>query len=253
MSGWTETQWEWEAMAESRAIPPPLDWSGSHSEKDLNPGPAMHVFVDDSGCPGFKFADGSSTHVVMAAAIFPDPLEIERLASAMDFCASKNRLTKEFKYSGLKERHRDCLFECTSGVRLILRAITADKRKVYSPLLREGPPLKSHLLRQLLTHHFGNISNAKVVVDGKDTRGLGIPDRDYIKRKVNKETPGTIHSVKFADSKQNRGIQIADMLAGAIGRSIQEGTKTPSSKHRLRISGCARGPLGDIWDFTAKS
>lgn len=253
--GWEDRIWEDPHAFETAITQGVIEAPSGRSDraKQIEPKPDMHVFVDDSGCPGFKFADGSSTHVVMAAAVFTDPKQIEHLTSCVNSCAEKNKLTKEFKYSSLKERHRDCFFNCTATVRLKLRAITADKRKIYSPYLRQGPPLKSHLLRQLLTNNFGQIKNAKIVIDGQDTRGLDIPDEEYLMEHVNKRAPGTIHSVTFADSKRNRGIQLADMLAGSIGRSVQEGRKTKSSHHRNRFTGWTKPPMGDIWDFTAKS
>ncbi|WP_188672577.1 DUF3800 domain-containing protein [Subtercola lobariae] len=43
----------------------------------------MLAFIDDSGDPGFKVAQGSSPFLVMAACVFTDNLEIERTAASI--------------------------------------------------------------------------------------------------------------------------------------------------------------------------
>lgn len=248
--GWEDDMWE-DAEAFEKAVyyyqaaPPP-------GPPDP-PKPDMHVFIDDSGDPGFKFEKGASSHVLMAACIFPDPKEIEKIKAASMECAEKNRHHREFKFNKTKDRLKDCYFDCTADVRFNVRAITVDKREVYSDKLREGDAIKSYLIRMLLTRNYGNIRNARVVIDGKDTRGMGIPDEAYLLKMVNRECPGTIHSVVFRDSKKDRGLQAADMIAGAIGLSIQEkSNKTKTDKYLQRLRPRTYYPQGTIWDFTRK-
>ncbi len=54
----------------------------------------MHVFIDDSGDPGFKLNKGSSSHFVIAMVIFDDELEIEKTAVAI------KELKRKLKFSG---------------------------------------------------------------------------------------------------------------------------------------------------------
>lgn len=210
----------------------------------------MHVFIDDSGDGGFKFEHGASSHLVMAAAVFRDPLQIEALKTAVNECLAHNRHKPEFKYAKTKERVKDCFFNCTEHIDYHLRVIFFDKAKIYSHKLRSSPAaLKSYAIRMLLTKNYNQIRDAKIVIDGHDTKGFGIEDEAYLMRMVNRESPGTIRAVKFDDSKFNTGIQLADMAAGAVNRCIR--TNKPSDdKHLLRIRPRTYQPEGTYWNFT---
>ncbi|MFE4078534.1 DUF3800 domain-containing protein [Paenarthrobacter sp. YIM B13468] len=209
----------------------------------------MHIFIDDSGDGGFKFESGSSSHLVMAACVFKDPSEILRLKQCMESCAQHNGLKTEFKYAKTKERVKDCFFNCTADIRYNIRAIVMDKSQIYSGHLRNNPAaLKSFAIRQLLSHGFGTIHGAKVVIDGQDTKAFGITDHAYLMAMANRASPGTIAKVEWADSKQNVGIQLADMVAGAIQRG-ERTHKKADPKHLRLIRPRSYQPNGSYWNF----
>jgi len=185
----------------------------------------------------------------MAACVFREPADIEALKSRMTACAHMNGHRVEFKYSKTKERLKDCFFACTSDVNYSIRAISVDKSKLYSAKLRESPSaLKSYAIRMLLSRGFGTIRDAKVIIDGQDTKAFGIADTAYLMRMANSERPGTIREVSFADSKQNVGIQLADMVAGAIQKGVR--THKPSDpKHLSIIRPRSYQPRGTLWHF----
>lgn len=209
----------------------------------------MHIFIDDSGDGGFKFESGSSSHLVMAACVFRDPVEIQKLSARMAGCAQKNGLRNEFKYTKTKERAKDCFFACTQDVRYNIRAISIDKSLIYSGKLRSSPSaLKSYAIRQLLSKGFGTIKDAKVVIDGQDTKAFGIPDEAYLMDMANRSHPGTLRKVSYEDSRRNVGIQLADMVAGAIHRGVR--THKPADPKHLRIIKHRTWyPLGTLWEF----
>lgn len=237
---WPGTPWDHEIAVEEGGIPPPADGEAK---------PSMHAFIDDSGCSGFKFGSGSTVYTIMAAAVFSDPAEIEKLASVVADCKKHSNVRTEFKYSGIKHAARDCFFQCTREVSYALRALVVDKRTIYSDKLLEGRPLKAWMIRQLLTHTFGTVRNAKIVVDGQDTRGFGIDDQLYLKEKVNRESPGVVHSVKFDDSKDNVGIQLADMTAGAVARAYEPRRRRSPEHLALIRPRTFRAAGGSLWYF----
>ncbi|RUP86727.1 DUF3800 domain-containing protein [Dermabacter sp. HSID17554] len=210
----------------------------------------MWVYIDDSGDGGLKFETGSTSHLVMAACIFREPLEIAKLARRIHECSDKNRHASEFKYSKTKDRVRTCFFECTSDVDFAVRAIIIDKQKLYSPKLRSSPSaLKAYAIRLLLTNNFGQVRDAKIFIDGQDAKGFGVRDSEYLTRMVNRESPGTIKAVRFVDSKKNAAVQMADMVAGAIGRSVRT-DRVRNSTHLRMIRPRTYQPRGSFWVFT---
>lgn len=209
----------------------------------------MHVYIDDSGDGGFKFGQGSTSHLVMAACVFREPGHISDAVELIEECASHNRMSREFKYSDTKDRIKDCFFGCISPARFDIRTIIIDKKIIYSEKLRESPSaLKSYAIRQLLTRNYGQIRDAKIFIDGQDTRAFGMEDSAYLVRMVNRESPGTIAQVRHVDSKTSRPIQLADMVAGAINRAVR--THRPSStKHIETIRSRAFQPRGTYWFY----
>lgn len=124
-----------------------------------------------------------------------------------------------------------------------------DKAKIHSATLRgSANKLKSYAIRQLLSHSFGQIQNAKVIIDGQDIKGFGITDEAYLLKMVNRESPGTLRAVRFGDSTTNVGLQLADMMAGAIQHGVR--THLPSdSTYLKRIRHRTYQPQGTLWHF----
>ena len=208
----------------------------------------MHVFVDDSGDGGFKLDRGSSKFLVMAAVVFPDPREIEHLARCLATCRAACSHQREFKFTKTSKKVRASFFSHVQPVGFHVRAIVIDKGNIHSPKLRSDPSLfKSWAIRQLLSKTYRQVRDAKVVVDGQDTRAFGISDAAYLMDMVNRETPRTIREVKFDDSKRNIGIQLADMCAGVIRRH-EELRKADMEQFRF-VRTRAIQPKGNYWRF----
>lgn len=207
------------------------------------------MFIDDSGDGGFKVGRGSTSHLIMAACVFRDPKQIEALSEAVHTCAQRNRVGDEFKYAKTKDRIRGCFFDCTAHVDFDVRAIIMTKEWIWSPNYRSNPSkFKSFAIAQLLSHGFGQISDAKVFIDGQDTKAFGISDAEHVASIANRSSPGTISSVRFVDSRRNVGIQLADMIAGAINRGVR--THAPAdTRHLDRFRHRTYQPRGSYWFF----
>ena len=65
-----------------------------------------------------------------------------------------------------------------------VRVLVIDKTVLYSETLRKSPSkLKSFAISLLLTHTFDTVKNAKILIDGQDTKSFGITDASYIMKK----------------------------------------------------------------------
>lgn len=209
----------------------------------------MHVYIDDSGCGGFRFGQGSTSHLVMAACVFRHTEHIRQVDELIQACAEENRLRREFKYSDVADRARDSFFECIKPAQFHVRAIVINKSHIYSEKLRASPAaLKSYAIRQLLTKNYGQISGAKVFIDGKDTKAFGIEDAQYLPRMVNRESPGTIAEIRHVDSRGSRPIQLADMVAGSIHRAFRT-DRPANNRHLDTFRHRAWQPKGTLWFY----
>lgn len=210
----------------------------------------MHIYIDDSGDSGFAFDSGSTRFMVMAACLFNRPEDIEAASAAVQRCKEMNRQSREFKYAKTRDGIRDCFFRCTAHVPFAVRAIVIDKATLRSSHLRTHPrDLKSFAIKQLLTHGDGFIHQAKVFVDGQDTRAFQMSDARYFTRNVNRESPGSVSQVTFVDSKHSSPIQIADMVAGAIHRFVREDEKHSDRHFNMFPRRLVRPLGGSFWRY----
>lgn len=222
------------------------DYKAAHQLASTPDPPSMLVYIDDSGDAGFKFDSGSSSHLVMAAVVFKDLSQMSVLKDAFEHCRSETGHKTEFKFAKTKDRTKDSFFESISDVEFKARVLVIRKELIWARKYRQNASmLKNLAIHQLLDHGFGTIHDAKVFIDGQDTKAFGIPDSHYV---MNSVTPGTIREVKFADSKSTIGVQLADMVAGAVNARVRT-HKKQVSKHFDVLWPRMIQPEGTLWHF----
>lgn len=215
----------------------------------------MHVYIDDSGCGGFKLDRGSSRFLVMSACIFDTKAALDSAGQAINTYNTTSKFTPvgEFKYAKNHPRIKDGFFEVMKAETFRVRSLVIDKPLLYEPFLQENPSeLKAWAIMMLLSRHWGTIQNAKVIIDGRDGRAFGTSDSAYFMRKVNAHAGGTIREVAHRDSKQNVMLQLADMLAGAT-RNHYEFAYPDATSHveTFRRRTWMRNG-GSMWEFKSR-
>lgn len=189
---------------------------------------------------------------MFAAIIFDDPASLGVLSRKIEEVKKRFNYQGEIKFNKSKDEVRRCLLEEVGQSECRIRMISADKRYIYKENLRNSPSaLKSYLIRMLLSKHHDTISNAKVFIDGKDTKGFSTEksDEDYFMRMCNREFPDTAAAIRFVDSRENLGIQIADLVAGALRAQLDMGK---SEFFALVEPKTWRRAGGTNWDFTRR-
>ena len=107
--------------------------------------------------------------------------------------------------------------------------------------------MHNYAIRALLTHTYGTITDAKIKIDGNDTKAFRIQNAAYFRR-VNDERPGTIREISTADSKRNVMIQLADMVAGAIHCSYRP-EKADARLYRALLAKRFNDGRSSVWEF----
>jgi hypothetical protein len=212
---------------------------------------SVHVFVDESGDSGMKLDGGSSRWLIIAACIFTTQESMESMSTAIQMCREDlgRRSAFEFKYAKTTRKAKDAFFSAIQDQDFVLRAILIDKRLLWSRhVTSSADNLHTFAITQLLTHTDGFIKDAKIVIDGKDTKTFEFRSSTVFRKQINAAAPDTVSRVVFADSYRNRLIQLADMCAGAIRRSQDESQGT-ARQHLAIISRHAKYPQGGLWYF----
>lgn len=198
------------------------------------------MLIDESGDPGFKLKKGSSPVFAVAMVIFRSYEEAERTSAAIDICRETLGIKPEFKFSKIHDQARDAFFQCVVRYDFDVRAIIVEKERIYSPNLRaEKERFYNFFVQLLMRHDGGALNGARVKIDGSGDRKFKDALGQYLKRQL-----GTrIQKVKFANSRNDNLIQLADMAVGAIARSYSGRTQP----HRWRRMLAPR--IRDVWEF----
>jgi len=196
----------------------------SHSEGTLI---IMRVFVDESGDTGFKFEMQSSRYFVLALVIFES--EEKEAEASRRIHALRQELKSpsiEFHFAKNKDATRKAFFAAAKDIDFRAFVFVADKTRLsqsdkdsnnfYKSICGTAFERAKHLLR-----------DANVVFDDsggeKFKRELG----SYLRRSVNKSNAKHIKNIgtgKSAGTSQASNlIQLADMVCGAMYRSLQGG------------------------------
>ncbi len=181
------------------------------------------MFIDDSGDPGFKAV--SSDNFVMAAALFIDPEVAESLMHEIDDYRKSLgwKDNHEFKFtknpknvvSEMLRRAREYDFKIyavyieKSDFREITPAMSPffDREKLYNWTIKE-------LLREI------PLETAKITIDGRSSKQHKKDTATYLRREINSDNSKKLE-FKFDDSVKTDLLQLADLIAGSINRSLQ--------------------------------
>ena len=181
------------------------------------------VFIDDSGDPGFK--SESSDNFVMAAALFIDSGVAESLMHEIDnYRRSLGwKYNHEFKFTKnpkgvvleMLRRAKSYDFKIyaiyieKSDFREITPAMAPffDREKLYNWTIKE-------LLREI------PLETAKITIDGRSSKQHKKDTATYLRREVNGDNSKKLE-FKFENSVTTDLLQLADLIAGSINRSLQ--------------------------------
>ena len=181
------------------------------------------VFVDDSGDPGFK--SGSSDNFVVAAALFMEPSIAESVMKEMDgFRRSLGwKYNHEFKFS---KNPKNVILEAFRKIHkydFSIYATYIDKsnfKEIAPEMIRffDKEKLYNWMIKELLCGM--PIENAKITIDGRSGKQHMRNAGTYLRREVNKNNSKNIN-IRFEDSATTTLLQVSDLIAGAINRSLQ--------------------------------
>ena len=174
------------------------------------------AFIEESGDPGFKST--SSSHFVVACAIFMDDLVAEEVALTM----RKYRRSigwddnREFKFVKMKKEYVKELLRLVSNFDFKISAVIVDKSKIK---ISKTGNFYNAIIQELLNRT--PLNNASVRIDGHgSTNYIRAATSNF--RKTTNFKERKIIDVRYVDSKDNILIQLADLIAGSIFRSTQK-------------------------------
>jgi Protein of unknown function (DUF3800) len=202
------------------------------------------VLIDESGDPGFRVAQGSSSHFVVAMVVFVDYVEAEMASARIAALRLALRVKPEFKFAKSADIVRRAFFSGICECRFLVRAIIVEKVAVQSHQLRTvTDSFYNYFLRMLLEHDGGRLRGARVKVDGSGDRVFRNELSAYLRRH---QREGQIEKFSFVDSQKDNLIQLADMCAGAILRAVRTDRRRDGAWLDILTR---NGQIENLWTF----
>lgn len=179
-----------------------------------------YLFIDESGDPGNSTQNGSSKHFVMVAILFDDILEMESLSVEIKKLARKlfKNDYHEFHFVNERNVHRLEFFKLVSSFNFKI---------IVSSHSKHIAPIKENIYQSSLSQICKTIHNDSIIYNFKFD---GTVSKSY-KFAVEKELRSiaknnfNVNKIKFANSKNDSLIQLADMCAGLIRRRAGDENK----------------------------
>ena len=178
------------------------------------------VFIDDSGDPGFRA--GSSQYLVIACAIFISDETAEKVANAIKQFRRERKLNEkyEFKFHSTKKSLVEKLLTIVAKYDFRASAIYIDKSKTKESFYSiDRPKLYNWAMKELLVRL--PLKDARIRIDGRSSKEHMRQTSTYLRKELNKDSH-RILNIKFEDSVRNDLIQLADLIAGSVNRSLQK-------------------------------
>ncbi len=201
----------------------------------------MLVFIDESGCPGFKLDKGSSPLFVAAMVVFHGEGQASVAETAIQQVREDCNHKPEFKFSKCRNTVRDAFCQSLAGHDFVIRAIVVNKQRVHSSILRGvTESFYSYFVKLMMQHDNQLLTDAIVKIDESGDRKFKKELATYLQR----ELGGRIKKVRCVNSRSSPLVQLADMAAGAIHRAYRDDQKK-SDRWRYVL----RRRIQDIWIF----
>ncbi len=187
----------------------------------------MLAFVDESGDLGMKLESGSSDYFGVIAVWFPDKDEAQRCDDAIAALRTKIPVLKtEFHFTKLKHYHREQFFDLVKGFDFQYFGVYLDKRKMAEKSLGFPRPFTHMAVQYLFAGMADKLSDVIITIDETGSSEFRKALAKDLPKAVNGNgNPRAIKKVKCARSNGNNLLQMADMVCGAVCRSI--GKKQP--------------------------
>ena len=186
------------------------------------------IFIDDSGDPGFKLKRGSSQLFVIACVIFDSPISAEYTAASLKMLKEQMgwKQEREFKFHRSNDEQKKRFFDTIKKHDFKIRVIVVDKSKVAEPNLKKSDSFYGFVIQKVLDDYKG-MKMARISLDGSGNKNFRKKSTAKIRQATNKESCRMVE-FRLVDSKDSVLIQLADMVAGAIGAKYD---KTKRFKH----------------------
>ncbi|GMO63913.1 MAG: DUF3800 domain-containing protein [Rickettsiales bacterium] len=187
----------------------------------------MYLFIDESGDPGFV---NSLTKYFVISAVIVEKENIEQISKKINEIKNYFNIPKtaEIKFSKSNDRLKEHFYNIIKDTNFTTKSIIVKKDSIFSDYLKTKNEKFYNLMLKMLIDNIKLAENTSIVIDGKSN----IIMKAKLKKYINKNN---IKKIEFNNSKSNNLLQLADMIASALGYYYNKQDKSNFDKWKNLI------------------
>ncbi|WDF45376.1 DUF3800 domain-containing protein [Chryseobacterium sp. KACC 21268] len=192
------------------------------------------AFADEFGNNSFKFSS-ESTHFI-AAAIIVNIEDLDEFYSGVEKIRAKYFQTGEIKSSKIKDNHTRRKIILTEIVKLKFNiySVVVDKTKLYGEGFKFKKSFYKYLNGILYKELYKSFPQLELKVDEHGGNEFMLEFKEYVKQNhIRTLFEGSDFFV--SESKEELGVQVADLMAGTLGYIYDEHKKSSFSDSFMEI------------------
>lgn len=191
----------------------------------------MLIFIDESGDTGLDLQNGATKNFTIVMVIFEENDEALACDQRVGLLRKELRLNEnfEFHFHRNSNRVREAFFKAILPYQFFYYGIVINKRRLFGEGFRNKESFYKYACGLLFENAKEKLERATVVIDESGRELFKYQLAKYLKNKVNTENKNCLKKVKMQNSKSNNLLQLADMIAGAVNRSLGEHKKNEQS------------------------
>jgi hypothetical protein len=195
----------------------------------------MLAFVDESGDTGMKTAEGSSSVFLISVVLFEDHDEATALDTRIAKLRSELNLPTDFEFHFKECSHnrRVAFFEAVAQFDFFYLTFCLQKDRVYPGTFKYQDSFYKWVCGTLFENTKPYLDNAIIKIDKCGSQEFRKRLFSYLRERI--KDPSSqgqyIKSMKAEDSRSNNLLQLADMVCGAVRRSVV-GDKSKAEDYR---------------------
>jgi hypothetical protein len=195
----------------------------------------MLAYVDESGCTGMRLDSGASKFYVVTAVIFRDRNDAESCYKVVERALTELRVTKEFKFSKLSHPKRLDFFARIAASPFEYVATAFDKARINRQELTLSDPFLHMQVKAIFGAVSSSLNQSTIVIDKTGSSSFRKTLAAKLKEDLNRELGyEAIRKIKELESHKHCLLQLADMVCGAVARSL-DAAKKGSDVYRKAI------------------
>jgi len=182
----------------------------------------MLVFIDESGDTGLTIEKGATKYFIMVMLAFEDNDEALACDERISLLRRELRLPQdyEFHFHNNSNRAREAFFRAILPYQFFYYGIAINKEKLFGEGFKNKESFYKYAAGLLFENAKEKLDKAIIVIDESGRQLFKYQLASYLRKKLNFFDRQRIYKVKMQDSKRNNLLQMVDMIAGAVNRSL---------------------------------